>query len=93
MKKKYIGESFDTYLKEVGDYDVVSAAAVKRIIAFQIQKGMKEHHLNKVEMAKKMETSRAALDRLLEPEDDSITLKTLVKAANVFGKRIKFELI
>jgi antitoxin HicB len=93
MKKRKKPDSFDDFLKEEGIYETVTAAAIKRVIAFQIEKAMKEHSLTKMAMAKKMATSRAALDRLLNPDDDSITLKTLVKAANVCGKKISLELI
>jgi plasmid maintenance system antidote protein VapI len=93
MKKKYIGDSFDSFLKEEGILEDVTDAAVKRVLAFQIQNAMKNEHLTKTEMAKKMSTSRAALNRLLEPRNDSVTLETLKKAASVVGKKIKLELV
>jgi hypothetical protein len=93
MSKKHIGESFDTFLKEEGIYEEVVDEAVKKVLAFQIREVMKKNHLTKSAMAKKMETSRAALDRLLEPDNDAVTLKTLKRAAAVIGKKIKLELV
>jgi antitoxin HicB len=93
MRKKYIGESFDVFLKKEGIFEDATDTAVKRVLAFQILESMKQKHLTKVEMAKRMATSRAALDRLLEPDNDSVTLETLKKAAAVVGRKIKLELV
>ncbi|MEW5814100.1 MAG: XRE family transcriptional regulator [Spirochaetota bacterium] len=93
MNKKYIGESFDDFLKKEDILEDVTDTAVKRVLAFQIQKAMEQQSLTKVEMAHRMATSRAALDRLLEPDNDSVTLETLKKAAAVVGRKIKLELV
>ena len=82
-----------TYLEEEGILEDVTDTAVKRVIASQILQIMKKNHLTKTAMAKKMSTSRAALDRLLEPGNDSVTLKTLKNAASILGKKIKIELV
>jgi hypothetical protein len=64
MKKKYIGDSLDNFLEQDGILEEVTDTAIKRVLAFQIQQEMKKQHLTKIEMAKRMSTSRAALDRL-----------------------------
>ncbi len=69
MKKKgRIGGSFDAFLKEEGLYEEVTARAIKRVIARQLDAVMRENHLTKTMLAKRMQTSRAQLDRLLDPE-------------------------
>ena len=93
MNKELIGDSFDDFLKDEGIYEDVTDTAVKRVLAFQIQNAMNQQSLTKVEMAHRMKTSRAALDRLLQPDNDSVTLETLKKAAAVVGKKIKLELV
>src|SRR5713101_1539498 len=81
MKKKNIGSSFDSWLREEGTYEEVTATAIKRVLARQVEAAMKEKHFSKAEMARRMHTSRAALDRLLDPDYDAVTLSTLRKAA------------
>lgn len=93
MKKKNIGSSFDSWLREEGIYEVTTSAAIKRVLARQIEGAMKERNLTKSEMAKRMQTSRAALDRLLDPDNDGVTLSTLQKAATAVGREIRFELV
>lgn len=87
-KNKHIGSSFDDFLKEDGIFEEVEAAAIKKVIAMKIQEAMKQNKLTKASLAKKMKTSRSALDRLLDPENKSVTLQTLVKAANALGKQV-----
>ncbi len=91
--KKAVGSSFDDFLKESGDYETAQAMAVKRVLAWQIQKAMTEKHLAKAEMAKRMETSRSQLERLLDPLNDSLTLSTLARAGHVLGREIRVELV
>ena len=93
MKKSNIGSSFDDFLVEDGIYDEVVDAAFKKVIAFQIESEMERKHIKKIEMAEKMETSRSTLDRLLDPENVSINLGTLQKAADVLGKKIQIKLV
>ena len=92
MNKKNIGSKFDDFLKEENLFEEVQAAAVKRVIAYQIAEEMKRNKLTKTEMATRMKTSRAALERLLDPENASITLITLERAASALGKKLKVEL-
>ena len=92
MNKKYVGSSFDSFLEEEGIAAEVENEAVKRLISYNLLDEMKKQNINKTEMAKKMSTSRAALNRLLNPYNDSVTLSTLTKAANVLGKRLVLQL-
>jgi len=93
MKKKNIGSSFDSWLRQEGIYEATTSAAIKRVLARQIESAMKERKLSKSEMSKRMQTSRAALDRLLDPENDGVTLSTLRKAATAVGRQIRLELV
>ena len=93
MKRKNIGSTFDSWLREEGLYEKVSASAIKRVIARQVEAAMQQKGITKVEMARRMHTSRAALDRLLDPEHEAITLNTLQKAAAVLGRQVRLELV
>lgn len=93
MNKKNIGSSFDEFLEEEALLDAATAVAVKRVIAWQIAQEMKAQHLTKSSMASKMQTSRAALNRLLDATDTSLTLTTLSSAASVLGKKFRIELV
>jgi DNA-binding Xre family transcriptional regulator len=93
MKEKNIGSSFDNWLREEGVYEEVSAAAIKRVLSRQLEAAMKERRFSKAEMARRMRTSRAALDRLLDPEYDAVTLSTLRKAAAAVGRELRLELV
>ena len=86
------GELFEDFLKEQGTYEATTEQAVKRVLAFQLAAAMKEQKISKVEMAKKLETSRSQLDRLLEPDNDGVTLAVLSRAAQAVGRTIKLEL-
>ena len=88
-----IGSNFDDFLKEEGLYEQTTAAALKKVLALQIQEGMKTQQLTKTAMAKRMHTSRAALNRLLDDSDTSFTLTTLASAASALGKSVKIELV
>ncbi len=93
MKNESIGSSFDDFLKEEGIIEEVENRAVKKLISFQLLETLKNEHLTKTELAYRLDTSRAAVDRLLDPDNDSVTLLTLIKAASVLGKKLKLELI
>ncbi len=93
MKNKAIGSSFDDFLVEEGIAEAVEAGAIKKIIAYQLQETIEKEHITKTALATRLETSRSAVDRLLDPENESITLVTLKKAANVLGKKLRFELV
>ena len=94
MKKKgRIGSSFDDFLKGEGIYEEVTARAIKRVIARQLGAQMERHGLTKSAMARRMKTSRAQLDRLLDPENESVTLGTLTRAAHAVGRKLRMELV
>jgi antitoxin HicB len=92
MKKQNLGSDFDDFLAEEGTLEEVTAVAVKRVIAWQIEQEMQAQKITKTAMAKKMRTSRASLNRLLDEKDTSLTLTTLAGAAAALGRRIKLEL-
>jgi antitoxin HicB len=89
----HIGSSLDDLLEEDGILAEVSAVALKRILAWQISQEMSTKGLSKSQMAAAMSTSRPSLDRLLDPNNTSITLKTMDRAAAVLGKRLQIELV
>ncbi len=89
---KHIGSNFDDFLEEEGVLAEAKAIAVKRVLAFQLEELMKMQKLNKTQLARRMKTSRSALERLLDPDNPSVTLLTLERAARALGKSIKIEL-
>jgi antitoxin HicB len=93
LKEKNMGSSFDDFLKDEGIYEEVELAATKKAIAFKLQQLMKEKHISKMALANKMRTSRSSLDRLLDPDNTSITLQSIGKAASVLGKTVVVDLV
>ncbi|MCA9898512.1 MAG: XRE family transcriptional regulator [Ardenticatenaceae bacterium] len=93
MDEKYIGDTLDDFLQEEGLLAEAEAVAIKRVIAFQISQLMEQQDLSKAEMARRMQTSRAAVDRLLDPGNESATLTTLEKAALALGRRLQVVLV
>ena len=92
MGKRNVGSSFDDFLKEDDLLEEATAVAIKRVIAHQLLALMEEQELTKAEMARRMGTSRAALDRLLDPDNPSVTLQTLQSAATAVGGRLRIQL-
>ncbi len=88
-----IGSSFDDFLKEESLYEECSAIALKRVLARQLTEEMQRQNLTKTEMAKQMQTSRAQLDRLLDPEKTGVSLETITRAATVVGRQVRIELV
>ncbi len=93
IQNTFIGSNFDDFLEEEGLLAEVEATAIKRVIAFQIGELMKEHRLSKAAMAKRMNTSRSSINRLLDPNNESVTLQTLERAALALGKRLQINFI
>ena len=87
-----IGQSFNDFLKEQGTYEETNALAVKRVIAFQLAQRMAELNISKTAMAQKLSTSRAQVDRLLDPDNDGVTINSLAKAAKALGGSLNIEL-
>lgn len=90
---KHIGSKFDDFLKEENLLEQAEAVAIKRVIAFQLSKAMKKKGFSKTLMAKRMHTSRSSIERLFDPENESVTLLTLNKAATTLGRKLKVELV
>jgi antitoxin HicB len=95
MKKAnpHVGSSLDEFLRDEGLLEEARAIAIKEAVAFQVQKVMKVENISKVEMARRMRTSRAALDRFLAPGNASVTLQTLTRAARAIGRDLRIELV
>jgi DNA-binding Xre family transcriptional regulator len=92
-KKARVGQPFDDFLKQQGMQEEVHAAAIKRVIAWQLAEAMKARHISKSEMARRMSTSRSQLNRLLDPNVEAVELQTLVRAAHVLGRNLRVELV
>ena len=88
-----IGSLFDDFLKEEGIFEAVQAGALKKVVAHQLAEAMKAQKLTKVAMAKRMNTSRSQLDRLLDPHNQSLSLDTLTRAAAAVGRQIRLEFV
>jgi len=93
MANKHIGSGFDDFLREEGLLEDAEAVAAKRVIAYQIAQEMELAHISQSELARRMKTSRSAVERLLDPANPSVTLSTLEKAASAVGKRLKVQLV
>jgi antitoxin HicB len=91
MGKKNIGSRFDDFLQEEAILEDATAVALKRVIAWQIAEEMKAQQITKTELARRMHTSRAALNRLLDETDPSLTLTTLASAAAALGRKVNIQ--
>ena len=89
--KKHMGSKFDEFLQEEGMLEEAESVAAKRVFVFQLKKEMKKQKIDKSEFATRLETSRSAVDRILDPESPS-TLRTFAKAARALGKQLKIGL-
>lgn len=87
------GSTLDEFLDEEGILEAATAKAAKKALAWQFARAMKEQNVTKAALAREMKTSRAQLDRLLDPENESVTLKTLARAAEILGMRVRIELL
>ena len=87
------GSSFDSFLEEEGILEEVEAVAIKRVIAWQLAEAMRASKVSKKAMAERIGTSRSQLDRLLDPENSSVHLQTIAKAARAIGKRLRVEMV
>ena len=93
MKVEHVGQNFSEFLDELGIREDIEAQAVKAILVDRIRDAMDQQGLTKTAMAARMGTSRRALDRLLDPENLSVTLHTMQRAASVLGRRLQLELV
>lgn len=92
MKKKHLGSNFEDFLETEGILEECRASAIKFKLAHELEKAMSQQNISKAEMAKRLKTSRTGIDRLLDPDNTSITLNTMAKVAHLLGKRIDFAL-
>ena len=89
MKNPHAGSRFDDFLRDEGLYDDVKALTVKRALAMELTEAMHRKKCSKQTLAKRMNTSRAALDRLLDPTNAAVTLRTIAKAASILGYDVR----
>jgi antitoxin HicB len=92
FNKKHIGQTLDSFLKEEGILEKTEAVALKRIIAYQLLAILENESITQTELAQRMKTSKAAINRLLNPENPSITLSTLLKVAHALGKNLQISI-
>jgi antitoxin HicB len=93
MSPKKNFKFLDAFLEEEGIREVVEANALKRVLALELEEAMREGKISKTQMAHRMETSRAQLDRFLNVSSNGVTLETMVKAANAVGKKLEVRLL
>ncbi len=93
FKKKHLGSSFESWLADEGILEETTNSAVKSVLAWQLIQEMKKKKLTKQQMAAAMNTSRAQLDRVLDPKSGNATLETLQRAAQAVGRKLKVELV
>jgi predicted XRE-type DNA-binding protein len=93
LNKNAIGSTFDDFLAEENILAESDSIAIKRVVAFEVKKSMEEEHITQTEMAKRMNTSRSSLTRLLDPLNNSITLATIETALAAIGKRVQIQIV
>lgn len=93
MNEKHLGSDFDSFLEEEGLLEEAEAVAMKRVLAYQIAQAMEDQKLSKAAMARRMQTSRSALNRLLDPKVPSVTLLTIERAARALGRKLRIEMV
>jgi DNA-binding Xre family transcriptional regulator len=93
LNKKHVGSSLESFLKEEGILESATTKAVKRVVAWQLAEEMKAKRMTKKRLAELMRTSRAQVDRILDPEKGNVTVETLERAATLLGRRLRLELV
>jgi antitoxin HicB len=92
-KNPHIGSSFESWLEDAGIREEVTATAIKAVIAHQLASEMKKKKITKQRMAELMKTSRAQIDRLLDPDNGSATIESLQRAAKIVGRELRLQLV
>lgn len=92
LNPAHLGSTLENFLRDEGIFETVHVLAIKKVLAYKILEIMRQEQLTKEALAKRMKTSRAALDRLLDPANPSVTLTTLGKAACALGRTLRVEL-
>jgi predicted XRE-type DNA-binding protein len=93
LNKKHVGSSLESLLEEDGILESATTKAVKRVVAWQLAEEMKARRMTKKRLAELMRTSRAQVDRILDPEKGNITIESLQRAAAFLGRRVRLELV
>jgi predicted XRE-type DNA-binding protein len=93
FKRKNIGSSLEDFLQEEGILEETTALAIKEVIAWQLAQEMKAKRMTKKRLAEMMNTSRAQVDRVLDPKKGNVTIETLQRAAAMVGRRVRLELV
>lgn len=93
MANPHAGSTIDDFLSDEGVLEEFQARSIKEVIAWQIEKAMKEGKISKRRLAQMMQTSRTQVDRVLDPTDGNVTIQTLQRAAAVLGRRVQLELV
>lgn len=91
--RKHIGSTLDSFLKEEGLLEEVESRAAKQLIAFQIANELRRQKMTKSGLAQRMKTSRTELERILDPNGESVSVGTLERAAAALGKRLRIQLV
>jgi antitoxin HicB len=89
---KHIGSSFDSFLEEEGLLSETNVEAVKRVLSWQIQEFLEKQNIKKTDFAKQIHTSRSQLDRLLDPSNTNVSLRTLVSTVQAMGKQLEIRI-
>lgn len=87
------GSTLDDFLEEAGIYEEATTTAIKQVIAWQLAKEMKKKSISKKHLAELMHTSRAQIDRILDPNKGNVTIETLQRAASLLGRQLRLELV
>ena len=93
MNKALLGSSLEDWLEEEGILEEATTAATKSVLAWQLAQEMKKKKITKLKMAAAMKTSRAQLDRVLDPKSGNVTIETLQRAAKAVGRKLRVELV
>jgi antitoxin HicB len=92
-KNVHLGSTLDDFLREEDIYEEVTTTAIKRVIAWQLVEEMKKRNMTKQRLAELMQTSRAQIDRILDPAKGNVTIETLQRAASLLGRQLRLELV
>src|SRR5437870_5418237 len=87
------GSTLDDFLQEEGIYQEATIAAIKKVIAWQLAEEMRKKSITKKRLAELMHTSRAQIDRILDPDKGNVTIETLQRAASLLGRQLRLELV
>lgn len=92
-RNQHSGSSLESLLQEDDTLEELREAAIKKVVAWKLAQAMQRQKISKAEMARRLATSRSQLDRLLDPDNTTVSVATLSKAARAVGKRLKLDLV